>query len=60
MDQNLISAEISPADALTVEQLLAQAREKLPFLLTLSPNSDRTLPKLETLINLFWTKQFKL
>ena len=45
MDQNLISAEISPADALAVEQLLAQAKEKLPFLLTLSPEQRQNLTK---------------
>ena len=45
MEQNLISAEISAADALAVEQLLTQVKEKLPFLLTLSPEQRQYLTK---------------
>ena len=45
MEQNLISAEISAADALAVEQLLTQVKEKLPFLITLSPEQRQYLTK---------------
>lgn len=46
MPDNLISASLSQADREAVMAAIATIREKLPFLIDLTPDERRTLPKM--------------